>query len=112
MMRSGGGGTRVPKVVYEMAVSADGSIVGPDGKFDWSVPDEELHRFHNEQVRGLDAHLLGRRLYETMVYWEGEDPARGEVGHEFAAIWRALPKIRSEERRVGKECRSRWSPYH
>ena len=25
-------------------------------------------------------------------------------------IW--LRKIRSEERRVGKECRSRWSPYH
>src|SRR5579859_5649827 len=24
----------------------------------------------------------------------------------------ATPKIRSEERRVGKECRSRWSPYH
>ena len=22
------------------------------------------------------------------------------------------PKTRSEERRVGKECRSRWSPYH
>ncbi len=22
------------------------------------------------------------------------------------------PKVRSEERRVGKECRSRWSPYH
>src|SRR3712207_9100710 len=23
-----------------------------------------------------------------------------------------LPDVRSEERRVGKECRSRWSPYH
>ena len=26
--------------------------------------------------------------------------------------WRGLEKWRSEERRVGKECRSRWSPYH
>ena len=26
--------------------------------------------------------------------------------------WRYLQKLRSEERRVGKECRSRWSPYH
>src|SRR3712207_7426920 len=24
----------------------------------------------------------------------------------------AIPGLRSEERRVGKECRSRWSPYH
>src|SRR3712207_6747605 len=30
-------------------------------------------------------------------------------GFEPAA---ALPDVRSEERRVGKECRSRWSPYH
>ena len=44
----------MPKVIYQMGgVSADGYIVGPDGKFDWSVPDEELHRFHNEQTRAL-----------------------------------------------------------
>ena len=29
-----------------------------------------------------------------------------------AAAFRALSLLRSEERRVGKECRSRWSPYH
>ena len=38
--------------------SADGYVVGPDGKFDWAAPDEELHRFHNEQTRALDGHLL------------------------------------------------------
>ena len=27
-------------------------------------------------------------------------------------LWAERPEIRSEERRVGKECRSRWSPYH
>ena len=32
--------------------------------------------------------------------------------HTDAAITVAVGKIRSEERRVGKECRSRWSPYH
>src|SRR5260370_40863481 len=30
----------------------------------------------------------------------------------FWEIMRLLRKHRSEERRVGKECRSRWSPYH
>ena len=84
----------MPKVIYAMGgVSADGYVVGPDGKFDWSVPDEELHRFHNEQTRALAGHLLGRRLYETMVYWEtaGQDPS--DVMREFALIWQAMPKV-------------------
>ena len=35
----------MPRVIYEMGgVSADGYIVGPDGKTDWSMPDEELQR--------------------------------------------------------------------
>jgi len=81
------------KVIYEMAVSADGYIAGPDGRFDWSAPDEELHRFHNEQARSLAGHLLGRRLYETMVFWEtaGDDPS--EVMRDFARTWQALPKV-------------------
>ena len=36
----------------------------------------------------------------------------GQYKPEFAAAWGAKPLARSEERRVGKECRSRWSPYH
>ena len=83
----------MPKVIYEMAVSADGYIVGPDGRFDWSMPDEELHRFHNEQARALAGHLLGRRLYETMVYWETADQDPSDIAREFALIWQALPKV-------------------
>ena len=84
----------MPKVIYEMGgVSADGYIVGPDGKFDWSMPDEELHRFHNEQTRALAGHLLGRRLYETMVYWETADKDPSDIAREFALIWQALPKV-------------------
>jgi dihydrofolate reductase len=86
----------MPSVIYSMGgVSADGYIVGPDGKFDWTAPDEELHRFHNERVGALGGHLLGRRLYETMLYWEtvDEDPATPDFAREFASIWRALPKV-------------------
>ena len=84
----------MPKVIYAMGgVSADGYIVGPDGKFDWSVPDEELHRFHNEQMRALAGHLLGRRLYETMVDWETADKDPLDIVREFALIWQALPKV-------------------
>jgi dihydrofolate reductase len=83
------------KVIYSMGTSLDGYIAGPDGAFDWAAPDEELHWFHNEQTRELGAHLLGRRLYETMVYWETADqnPAPDEVTVDFARIWQALPKI-------------------
>jgi dihydrofolate reductase len=83
------------KVIYSMGVSLDGFIAGPNGDFGWSAPDEELHRFHNEQTRELGAHLLGRRLYEVMVYWEtaGENPSLSEYELEFARIWKNLPKI-------------------
>jgi dihydrofolate reductase len=83
------------KVIYSMGVSLDGFIAGPDGDFDWAAPDEELHRFHNEQTRELGAHFCGRRLYETMVYWETADanPSAIEYELEFARIWKGLPKI-------------------
>jgi dihydrofolate reductase len=83
------------KVIYSMTVSLDGFIAGPDGEIDWSAPDEELHRFHNEQVRELGAHLCGRHLYEEMLYWEtaDENPSASEYELEFARIWKALPKI-------------------
>jgi dihydrofolate reductase len=83
------------KVIYSMGVSLDGFIAGPNGEIDWSAPDEELHRFHNQQTRELGAHFCGRRLYEEMVYWETADqnPSAGEAELEFAHIWQNLPKI-------------------
>jgi dihydrofolate reductase len=83
------------KLIYAMGVSIDGFVAGPEGEIDWSAPDEELHRFHNEQARELGAHFCGRRLYEEMVYWESADqnPGIGEAEREFAGIWQGLPKI-------------------
>jgi dihydrofolate reductase len=77
-----------------MSVSLDGFIAGPDGEIDWSAPDQELHRFHNERVREAGTQLLGRGLYETMLYWETVDVSSlGEAEAEFAGIWSALPKV-------------------
>lgn len=82
-------------VTYAMNVSLDGYIVGPDGRFDWTATDEELFRFFLDQVRGAGVHLLGRRLYETMLSWEtaDRDPSLGASMLEFAAVWKALPKV-------------------
>jgi dihydrofolate reductase len=83
------------KLIYSFGVSLDGFIAGPQGAIDWAVPDEELHRFHNEQARQTGLHLYGRRLYEVMRYWETaeEDPTLSDVEREFAQIWKATPKV-------------------
>ena len=82
-------------VTYSMGVSLDGYIVGPDGGFDWTAPDDEVFRFVTEQIRQVGVHLLGRRLYETMLYWEtaDQDPSLEDSMLEWAAIWKSLPKV-------------------
>lgn len=82
-------------VTYSMGVSLDGDIVGPDGRFDWTAPDEEVFRFWIDEIRGVGVHLLGRRLYETMLYWETAENERSldEAEREWAALWKPLPKV-------------------
>lgn len=83
-------------LIFSMAVSLDGYVAGPNGEGDWAAPDEELHRFHNDQARELGLHLLGRELYEVMTYWETfeeQNPSAPEHELEFARIWKELPKI-------------------
>lgn len=80
-------------VIYSMSSSLDGYIADADGDFSWGAPDAELHAFHNERVGEQSAQLLGRRLYETMLYWEDEDDDWDPVAREFAELWRPLPKI-------------------
>jgi dihydrofolate reductase len=84
----------VAKLIYSAITSLDGYIEDAQGKFDWAAPDEELHRFVNDQERGIGTYLYGRRLYDTMVYWETVDSA----GHppwieDYAQIWRAADKV-------------------
>ncbi len=81
-------------VIYSMGVSLDGYIVGPDGSFDWTEPDPELFRFVTDETRELAAYVMGRRLYETMLYWETADQDRSldDDGVAWAAIWKPLPK--------------------
>ncbi len=82
-------------VAYSMGVSLDGYITGPDGSFDWTPPDEEVFRFVTDEIRQVGVHLLGRKLYETMLYWEtaDQDPSLDDSMLEWAAIWKPLPKV-------------------
>jgi dihydrofolate reductase len=81
-------------VTYSMGVSLDGYIVGPDGNFGWTEPNDEEFRFVTDEIRKVGVHLLGRRLYETMVYWETDrDPRFDDAELEWATLWRAIPKV-------------------
>ena len=83
------------RVTYSMGISLDGYIVGPDGSFDWTGPDKEVFRFWIDEIRGVGVHLMGRRLYETMLYWEtaDQDPSLDAAELEWAALWKPLPKV-------------------
>jgi dihydrofolate reductase len=77
-----------------MGVSVDGFIADREGRFNWTVPSDELFRFHTDRVRGLGAHICGRRLYEIMLPWETDPSMRDdELRTEFAEIWTSIPKI-------------------
>jgi dihydrofolate reductase len=81
-------------LIYSMSVSVDGFIAEREGAFGWTVPSDELFRFHTAHVRELGGYLLGRRLYETMLVWETDPSLRdNELGAAFADIWCAMPKI-------------------
>jgi dihydrofolate reductase len=81
-------------LIYSMGVSVDGFISDREGGFDWGAPEDELFRFHLEQVSELGAYLCGRRLYEGMLVWENDSSLRvDEARDEFADVWCALSKV-------------------
>ena len=82
-------------VIYSMGVSLDGYIVGPDGDITAPPPDEELWRVVMDEIREVGVHLMGRRLYETMLYWEtaDQDSTLDDSEIEWTALWKPLPKV-------------------
>jgi dihydrofolate reductase len=82
-------------LIYSAIASLDGYIEDASGRFDWGAPDEEVHSFINDLERPIGTYLYGRRMYETMRYWE-DTPADQSVSaphRDFAQIWRAADKI-------------------
>jgi dihydrofolate reductase len=82
-------------LIYSAIGSLDGYVEDEQGGFEWAAPDPEVHAFVNDLERRVGTYLYGRRMYETMVYWEtvgtgADQPA--EV-RDFAEIWRAAEKI-------------------
>jgi dihydrofolate reductase len=83
------------KLIYAAIASLDGYVEDQEGGFDWAEPDDEVFAFVNDLERPMGTYLYGRRMYETMVFWETVSPDVDEsaVSSDFAGIWRAAEKI-------------------
>lgn len=83
------------KLIYSAIASLDGFVEDKHGNFDWAAPDEEVHAFVNDLERPIGTYLYGRRMYETMAYWQTVDASGDEdaVARDFAEIWQAADKV-------------------
>ena len=83
------------RLIYSAIMSLDGYTADADGRIEWAAPDEEVHAFVNELERPVGTYLYGRRMYETMRYWETAHTLDGQspAGLDFARIWQAADKI-------------------
>ncbi len=84
------------KLIYAMNMSVDGCTEDEQGGFGWIAPqDEELHRNVCALVSEFGTCLYGRKMYETMVYWETAPTVGDQPRHllDFARQWQATEKI-------------------
>jgi dihydrofolate reductase len=83
------------RLIYSAIASADGYVEDAKGSFEWAAPDEELFRFVNDLERPVGTYLYGRRMYQTMVYWETAHQVAGLPSYvqDFTRIWQAADKI-------------------
>jgi dihydrofolate reductase len=85
----------VARLIYSAIASLDGYVEDQRGSFEWAAPDADVHAFINDLERPIGVYLYGRRMYETMVYWENLslDGDESAVARDFAQIWRAADKV-------------------
>ena len=95
--RAGGTG---PVVYFDMSVSLDGYVNDKTGGLQWHRVDGELFRHFIDNDRENGGHIYGRKLYESMLFWETafENPDAAEVMkdeqmQEYTRIWKSIPKL-------------------
>jgi dihydrofolate reductase len=83
------------KLIYSTLASADGYVEDAAGVFDWARPEEELFCFINDLERPVGTYLYGRRMYQTMLFWETAHTLPGQPSsfRDFTGIWQAAEKI-------------------
>src|ERR1035441_4448754 len=95
------------------------SATGPDGMSPrevFAAVNRIAHELVERQYRLLNEHILPELEKAGVRFLRRNDLNEAQRAwirdYFFNEMMPVLTPIRSEERRVGKECRSRWSPYH
>jgi dihydrofolate reductase len=80
------------KLIYITNTSLDGYVEDATGSFDWINPDQ-VFVFITELLRPIGTYLYGRRLYETMAYWDATVEGPPPEHLDFARVWQTAEKI-------------------
>jgi dihydrofolate reductase len=85
----------VAALLYAAICSLDGYVADESGSFEWAAPDAEVHAHVNDLQRGVGTHLLGRRMYEVLRYWDADDPQadRDPVAADYRRLWGSTDKV-------------------
>jgi len=85
----------VAQLVYSMITSLDGYAVPAEGDLGRGAEDEEVHTFIGGLFRDVRTFLYGRRMYETMLFWETVDAEPDVPPHilDYARDWKTAEKV-------------------
>src|SRR3954451_16749571 len=88
-------GRRMAKLIYSMITSLDGCAAAAEGDLGTGAEDPEVHTFIGDVFRPVGTYLYGRRMYETMVFWETAHSLPDAPPHivQYALDWQAAEKV-------------------
>jgi dihydrofolate reductase len=92
-------------LIYITNTSLDGYVEDDTGAFDWVIADQ-VHAFITELLRPIRTHLYGRRLYETMAYWDAPVEGYPPEHRDFARVWQKAEKIVFSRTLIGATTRN------
>lgn len=83
------------RLIYTMLASLDGYTEDIDGSFTWARPARDVHVYVNQAAASVGTWLYGRRMYETMEYWETAHtiPEQPDYILDWAQHWQQTDKI-------------------
>jgi dihydrofolate reductase len=80
------------KLIYITNMSLDGYVEDATGALDWANPDQ-VHAFITDLLQPIGTFLLGRRIFETMAYWNAPVESYPPDERDFARVWQTREKI-------------------
>ena len=83
------------KLIYSMITSLDGYAEAADGDLGNGAENQEVHTFIGDVFRHVGTFLYGRRMYETMVFWETAHTLPDVPAHilQYSRDWQAAEKV-------------------